>query len=145
MDRDEGWALDLGAVPAQYVSDPRGSGRSLFVGLPYNRRWGYRLWSSARQTVTIPAGQSVTLALKYLLNIEPRSGWDDQFIAILDRYNRVSKLWNISRSDNGQWRDFSQDISEYAGQTVQVYAGVTNDGFEGVTSMLVDDVSLCIR
>ena len=100
--------------------------------------------SSARQTVTPPAGQKATVPLKYRLQIASWYGYDDQFIAILDEYGYVSKLWHIPVQHNGQWIDFSEDISQYAGRSVKVYFGVTNDGFGGSTSLVVDDVALCI-
>ena len=84
------------------------------------------------------------LNLKYFLEADARPGFDDQFVAILNAYGQVSKIWHISRNYSGQWQDFSEDISHYAGQTVQIYMGVTNDGFGGATYMLVDEVSLCV-
>jgi hypothetical protein len=145
MDNNTGWRLGLGALPAQYVPDPRGSGRSLLIGLPSGQRPGRTLWSSARQTVTIPASQRATLSLKYLLRVDPQPGTDLQFIAILGSSGATLKRWDIAGNRAGQWRDFSQDISQFAGQTVQVYAGVMNDGFGGATNMVVDEVILCVK
>jgi subtilisin-like proprotein convertase family protein len=145
MENDEGWILDLGAVPARYVPDPRGSGRSLLVGQPSDTQLGRRFWSSARQTVILPVGQNAVLSLNYLLQADPWPGADDQFIAILDARGYIVRLWHIPLRHSGQWQAYSQDISQYAGQTIQVYVGTTNDGFGGVTQMFVDDVRLCIH
>ena len=147
MENHAGWAL-MGSVHPRYVADPRGGGRSLLVGLPECAQLRCERWSSARQTVSLPADETIVLSLKYRLQVDtpPNIGSRDRsFIMLLTPWDYPMKVWRISPQDTGDWETFSADISQYAGRTVQVYVGTRNDGLGGAVRMLVDDVTLCIR
>jgi hypothetical protein len=132
MESNQGWLLDWGGVPAQYRADPRGTGQSLAIGLGSGQRPGLRLWSSARQRLTLPAGQKFMLSLNYRPETDPRPGFDQQYVALLDSYHRLLKTWPISLNQAGQWQNFKEDISMYAGQVGYVYVGCLRPIKEGV-------------
>jgi hypothetical protein len=127
-------------------------------------------YSSARQTVTIPA-ETVSATLRFWLH--PLSGEsegagevrqspslvlpigpltptaeaafladDAQYVLILDEQNQEIGRLVSGRSDDRQWIPYQFDLTAYAGQTNKLYFGVYNDGWDGVTAMYVDDVSL---
>ena len=160
-----GWVIPITQYPAGYTSEVRRSGsRSMRVGIVESADNWYS-YSSARQTVTIPAdADSVTLRF-YLF---PFSGelagtkaltalpsgaemanvqlTDDlQYVLILDENDQVlggTVVWE--KSNNRRWESYTVDLSgpPYAGQTVKLVFGAFNDGGDGVTGMYVDDVSL---
>ncbi len=145
MESDEGWIVDLGALPAQYVKNPHSGEQSLWVGLPSGKRAWRPLWSSARQRIDLPAGRPAALSFWYLLEADAAPGRDLQIVALLDQRGRVVELLKIAR-ENTSWQQFDRaDLSTYTGQTIYLYFGVINDGFGGAARMLVDEVSVCVE
>lgn len=144
METDTGWVGDLGGVQAHYIPNPHGGGRAILTGLYQGEHPDRELWSSFRQTVSLPKGRKATLSLNYVVQVEAQPGADKQFVLVLDQASQIEKLWLLPREHQGAWHRFEQDISRFAGMTVQVYVGTRNDGTGGVTRLLVDNVTLCI-
>jgi hypothetical protein len=48
----------------------------------------------------------------------------------------------VERTHNPSWRQFSVDVSRYAGQTVRLQFGTYNNGRGGISRTFVDNASL---
>ena len=120
-------------------------------------------YSSASQTVALPAGANITLTLWWYpvsaeVNLEtpgdaPTPGaasqaWekplagDRQYVLILDSSGAILRTLLWTRSNARSWQRLDADLSEFAGRTVQVHFGAFNDGDGRSTAMYVDDASL---
>jgi hypothetical protein len=77
------------------------------------------------------------------LEAEDTVSWGDvQLVIIYDTAGiELDRLVHM-RSNDADWVPYSFDLSEYAGETIQIYFDVINNGLEGITSMYVDDVYL---
>jgi PKD repeat protein len=150
---DGDWELISTPYPAGYTTMTVHSGnRSMRTGIvePDDNRPSY---SSARQTVTIPANVvSATLGFwlypmtgesptKLTVPSRPLAG-DWQYVLILDEHDHTLDTLVGQRTDDRQWAFHQFDLGAYAGQTIKLHFGVYNDGMDGVTGLYVDDVSL---
>ncbi|MBL7064616.1 MAG: PKD domain-containing protein [Anaerolineae bacterium] len=158
---DSAWVIPDTDYPATYTTAITHTGdRSMRVGIvePGDNRYSY---SSARQTVTIPAGAfSATLRFwlypmtgeslaKLIVPSRPLAG-DWQYVLILNEDDQTLDTLLRQRTDDRQWVFHQFDLGAYAGQTtcgeqsrtIKLQFGVYNDGTDGVTAMYVDDVSL---
>jgi PKD repeat protein len=150
---DSAWVIPATDYPATYTTAiTHTGGRSMRVGIvePGDNRYSY---SSARQTVTIPAGAlSATLGFwlypmtgeppaKLTVPSHPLAG-DWQYVLILDEHDHTLDTLLRQRTDDRQWAFHQFDLGAYAGQTIKLQFGACNDGEDGVTAMYVDDVSL---
>ena len=80
--------------------------------------------------------------LENLDKIDAASWGDVQVVIIYDAVgNELERPVHMRRSD-ADWLPYSFDLSQYAGETIQIYFGVINNGTYGITSMYVDDVTL---
>jgi hypothetical protein len=161
FEEESAWVLPVTRYPAAYSSDVAQTGlQSMRTGIviPGDNRFSY---SSAYQTVSIPAGASdATLDFwLYPLSSEPTdlalptdiknlretsaASWGDvQLVIVYDTvWNELERLVHMRRYD-GNWLPYSFDMSKYAGETIILYFDVINNGHYGVTSMYIDDVTL---
>ncbi len=158
---EKAWIVPTTRYPAAYSSDQAKSGtQSMRSGIinPGDNRFAY---SSAYQTVSIPAGASdATLNFwLYPMSSEPTylrlptdirnlreataAGWGDVQLVILydTSWKELERLVHMRRYDE-EWLEYRFDLSEYADETITIYFDVINNGHYGVTSMYIDDVSL---
>lgn len=101
-------------------------------------------YSTAYQTISIPAEGAVTLAFWYKPGTQAAAG-DYQRVLLLKpgSYALLTTLVKMLRSaDEWQWASF--DLSAYRGQSVVLYFEVYNDDISSgpTTWMFVDDVSV---
>ena len=138
-----GWQLGATAVPPQYVTYTAHSGaRSLQLGITSGGN--LQSFSSARQTVAIPAGASqVTLSFWFYAIAEAPTTGDYMELVLLNADGSVvlAKPWRSS-NDSRLWNQMAFDLSAWQGQTIQLYFNVYNDGTGGRSAMFLDDVSL---
>ena len=142
MESESGWALTNNETPSQYTSVAHSGQRGILTGALAGTYVPGVRYSSARQTVTLPAGQPATLRVWYRPEYEPNPGNDRQYVAIIKTDGTFVPL--LSTLQNARtWLFFESDISAYAGQTITIYLGTVNDGVGGVTRTYFDDVELC--
>ena len=99
-----------------------------------------QLW----QTVTLPADQKLTLTFWWLINTgELSSGWDGMTVEVADANGvPLRTLFAVSdRSAGLVWQQATLDLSDFAGQTVQLQFNARTDG-SLATDFFVDDVAL---
>jgi bacillopeptidase F (M6 metalloprotease family) len=97
-----------------------------------------------RQTVTLPANQTLTLTFGWLVNTgETSSGWDGMTVEVADANGvPLRVLFAVSdRSAGLVWQQATLDLSDFGGQTVQLQFNARTDG-SLATDFFVDDVAL---
>lgn len=146
MQDDSGWNLSGGPIASQYSSDgrdgPDGT-RGLRIGPSNDLALKGQRWSSALQKVTLPATGPLTLSFWYSYVPDPQATKDGIQVALLDNKGDVLTFFFKETNYSNVWRQFSADISEYAGREVQIFFAVESDGATGKTQLLIDDVELC--
>jgi hypothetical protein len=161
FENNTGWQLNNTVYPAGFVTFPVYSGaRALRAGIihPPDNRYSY---SSAQQTVFIPAGPpSASLSFQLLATttgaravltppaIVPTSPLDRaqladdaQMVLLFDSGGRQHVLL-LQRQWYSDWQRHTFDLTAFRGQAVTLYFGVFNNGAGGVTGMIVDEVAL---
>jgi hypothetical protein len=143
FETNDAWQLGVSPSPAQYVTSGQHSGsRALQLGIIGGPN---RLsFSSARQTVTIPADATqAQLSFWYYAVVTgaPAGDYMEMTLLSADGYTVLRRLW-YSQADSRAWNPLSFDLLPWRGQTVQVYFNTFNDGTGGTAGMLLDDVSL---
>ena len=157
-----GWQINNTVFPARIVAAPVYSGlRALQAGIvmPADNVYSY---SSAQQTIFIPAGPpSVALSFQLLATttgvraarltppaIVPTSPLDRtqlsddvQMVLLFDSGGQQHVLL-FQRQWYGQWQRHVVDLSAFRGQAVTLYFGVFNNGVGGITGMAVDEVAV---
>jgi len=137
------WQLGITPLTPKYVTYARHSGeKSLALGI--TKGGNQRSFSSARQTVTIPASaSSVKLSFWFYALIEGAATTDYMELVLLNPLDNtiLDKPW-YSRNDSRVWNQMAFDLSPWRGRTVQIYFNVYNDGLGGTAGMFLDDVSL---
>lgn len=159
---DDDWVIPITEYPAAYTTVVTRSGnRSMRVGIlePGDNRESY---SSARQTVTVPANTiSATLRFwLYSVSGEPPANLtlpahppaatiqeaalpgDIQYVLILNEYDQWINTLVWQRRNDQAWIFHEFDLGAYAGRNIKLHFGAYNDGWSGVTGLYVDDVSL---
>ena len=129
-------------VTPQYVTFTKHSGnQSLMLGITSGAN--VESFSSARQTVTIPAtATQTTLTFWFYAMASSPATTDYMEVVLLDSAGAIlTKPW-LSHNDSQLWNQMSFDLSPWRGQTVQLYFNVYNDGLGGTAAMFLDDVSL---
>ena len=139
------WELGVSPLPPRYVSDMKHSGaKSLALGITDGGN--VQSYSSARQTVTIPAGEDqakISFWVYAMANGAPATDYMELALLTADGSAVLDKPW-YSHNDGQAWNQMTFDISPWRGQTVQVYFNVYNDGLGGTAGMYLDDVSLLV-
>lgn len=141
FETDAAWLLGPTPQPPAYVTYARHSGnRSLLLGVAGGS--SPRSYSSARQTVTIPAtATTVTLSFWFYALLGDPSGDYMELVLLTPAGAVLDRPWR-SRNDSRTWNQLSFDLSRWRGRTVQIYFNVYNDGRDGASGMFLDDVSL---
>lgn len=155
------WRLQETTHPAIYSQEEvHGGAWAMRTGIsdPADNSSGF---SSARQTVTIPAAVSTAILSFYLY---PRSSepaqytipesemeamrsrssnmGDAQWVTVNDEHGQELEPLLSRRSNSLTWEYFEFNLAGYAGRTIELYFGVYNNGADGITAMYVDDVAL---
>jgi hypothetical protein len=152
FESDQGWEIPLTAYPSAYTTALTHSGdRSMRVGIvePGDNVDSY---SSARQTVAIPA-DAISAVLRFWLyssSEEPLAATipkaalseDAQYVLILDESGQWIDTLIWQRRNDQVWTVHQFDLGDYTGQTIQLQFGAYNNGWSDVTGIYVDDVSL---
>ena len=136
------WVLGPAPVPPQYVTFTKHSGnQALMLGITSGAN--VESFSSARQTVTIPAtATQTTLSFWFYAIASSPATTDYMEVVLLDTAGAIlTKPW-VSHNNSQLWNQMSFDLSPWRGQTVQLYFNVYNDGLGGTAAMFLDDVSL---
>ncbi len=142
FETDAAWYLGPTPAMPQYVTYTRHSGnRSLLLGITSGGN--VQSFSSARQTVTIPATSAqVKLSFWFYALADSPATTDYMEVVLLDPTGVIlNKPWR-SHNDSRSWNQLTFDLTPWRGQTVQVYFNVYNDGLGGRAAMFLDDVSL---
>ncbi len=138
----DAWALGVSPIMPQYVTYTKHSGnRALALGITSGAN--VASFSSARQTVTIPAAiTQATLTFWFYALASSPATTDYMEVVLLDAGGVIlAKPWQ-SHNDSRLWNQLSFDLTPWRGQTVQVYFNVYNDGLGGAAALFLDDVSL---
>ena len=159
------WQINNTVYPAGFVTFPVFAGaRALRAGIVHPPD-NVRSYSSAQQTLFIPAGPpSVKLSFQLFATttgtraaltpppIVPTSlldraalADDVQMVLLFDSSGRQHVLL-FQREWYNEWRRHEIDLTPFRGQVVTLYFGVFNNGTGGVTGMYVDEaaVSYCL-
>ena len=150
-----------GTGKAGFVTFPVYSGaRALRAGIVHPPHNVYS-YSSAQQTITIPAGPAA-VTLRYQLfatttgtrakltppAIVPTSPLDRaqltddvQMVLLFDSAGQQHVLL-FQRQWYSAWQQHTADLSAFRGQAVTLYFGVFNNGTGGVTGLYVDEVAV---
>jgi len=143
FESEDGWVLGVTLLTPQYVTYKWHSGnRALALGIVQGGN--VQSYSSARQTVTIPADAgTVTLSAWVYTMMESPTGNDRVQLLLLDPSDdtTVYTLQNWT-NDSRTWNQMTFDLSRWRGRTLQLYFNVYNDGLGGTAGMFLDDVSL---
>jgi len=137
------WELGASPAPPQYVSYNRHSGAwSLQLGVPEGGN--VQSYSSARQSVSIPAGADRVILTFWVYAVAtgaPTTDYMELAILAPDGHTILEKPW-FSRTDSRVWNRMDFDLTAWRGRTIQIYFNVYNDGLGGAAQMFLDDVSL---
>jgi hypothetical protein len=138
------WQLGATPVPPEYVTDTKHSGaRSLALGITQGANAAS--YSSAKQSVTIPAGATeARLSFWFYATVGAQAGADKMQLVLLNPDGTTLTVLWTSSSNNPVWSQLTHDVTPWRGRTVQVYFNVINDGAGGATGMFLDDVSLAV-
>lgn len=138
---EDGWQMEL-TVPYPPSVDSslaqRGS-RSLRLGPA--QAASQESWSYAWQAVTLPAGAE-RITLRYWLHIAGDDPNDEVNVELYSAQGvRVRRLLRALPTSS-DWREYTVDLSGYAGSTVQLWFNAYNDGAAGSLTVHVDEVSV---
>jgi len=137
------WQFGASPVPPQVVTYSAHAGtHSLQMGITSGAN--VESFSSARQTVSIPAGAArATISFWFYAIAEAPATTDYMELVIFNADGSAiqGKPWR-SHNDSRLWNQASFDLSAWRGQTIQLYFNVYNDGVGGRAAMFLDDVSL---
>lgn len=142
FESDGAWLLGTAPQIPEYVTYAKhGGNRSLAMGI--FRGLSQLSYSSARQTVTIPATAN-TVTLSFWFNAwmtDPVRNQHVELVLLAPDNATLDIPWR-SQTDTRVWNYLSFDVSRWRGRTLQVYFNVYNDGQGGTAGMFLDDVSL---
>lgn len=165
FEQDKAWSIPDTQFTAGYSTVKAHNGnRSMRTGI-LNKSDNIFSYSSARQTVTIPANiasaklrawlyltsqdqgvLSLQLRNPFRLNtLEAVSDNDLQMVLVLEPgpdlpQENILKALFLNQSNDQSWQRYEFNLKEFAGETIKLYFGTFNNGTSGVTSMFVDDV-----
>lgn len=97
-----------------------------------------------RQTITLPANQQTTLRFWWLVNSEESStGWDGLNVQIASADGTPQRVLFTASDRNADinWQQATIDLSEFAGQTIQLQIEARTDASLS-TDFFVDDITL---
>lgn len=97
-----------------------------------------------RQTVVLPANQTLTLTFRWLVNTdEVSAGWDGLAVQVADANGvPLRAVFAVSdRSAGLVWQQATLDLSDFSGQTIQLQFNARTDA-SLATDFFIDDVAL---
>ncbi len=143
FETDAAWLLGSAPQMPEYVTYARHSGnRALLLGVAGGT--GPRSYSSARQTVTIPANaETVTLSFWFYALLNSATGDYMELVLLTPDGAVLDRPWR-SQNDSRTWNQLRFDLARWRGRTFQIYFNVYNDGRDGTAGMFLDDVSLSV-
>jgi len=160
---DEAWYRPITPYQARYVQTPVFDGEwALQTGISLNGPDTYS-YSSVQQRFVIPKN-AVSATLRFhlyltsaettqaripqnFLSVDPRSSpmaSDAQYVLLLDSRQRYVRTLLWRRAHNPVWREYSFDLTQFAGQTLYIHFETFNDGQHGPSAQYVDLVTLTV-
>ncbi len=142
MELGSGWLFAPSPAPGIYTTEQAFSPtRSARLGI--TTASNVNAFSSMRQTIVVPSGDTLRLRLQVLQLSQPLDPNAQQEIRILDATTGATlrQVWS-SLSNDAVWKGLQFDLSEFLGRTIVLYINARNDGAGGRTAMYVDDVVL---
>jgi YVTN family beta-propeller protein len=143
FENNTAWIRGVTPRTARYTTEQVQEGaRSMLLGLKPGET-DVRSYSSVRQTISLPADIDwATLSFWYYPISELDNG-DRQDVLLLNEHDQLVAILMRTNTEAEDWTEMSYDLSDYAGQTLQVYFNAYNDGDgEGVAAYYLDDVSV---
>jgi hypothetical protein len=149
FETNNGWYRPVTAYTAHYSNLLFYTGaRSMQTGIInwWHNRYSY---SDFGQYVYIPSGVS-NATLRYWVNLSSGGGgwgrdwYDKQYLLVLNPWGYwIDTLFWANGRNSAGWVNVVQDITYMRGYPVRLQFGTYNNGWNGVSSMFVDDVTLC--
>jgi hypothetical protein len=92
--------------------------------------------------IELPSDQTLTLSLKYYFAHAKNSSTADylRIMVIGSRTSVVLEELGARNNDNAAWSTFSIDLSEFAGETINLFIEVADNGPESLIEAAIDDV-----
>jgi hypothetical protein len=147
FENSNGWYIPVTAYSARYSGLLHKTGvRSMQTGItnPWHNRYSY---SDFGQYTAIPGFVS-SAVLKFWVYRQSNDwyGSDKQYLLVLDNWGNWidTLLWNTS-VNYASWTEIPINVTYLRGLPfpIRLQFGTYNNGWNGVTSMFVDDVTLC--
>jgi N-acetylmuramoyl-L-alanine amidase len=137
-----GWtSLALNPPPAVVTQPVAGGAQSLRVGSAMTTTSLYTGFSSAQQSVSIPAS-ALTATLEFQrYRISGDVVNDLQYVGVFSGTSLLDYLV-YEKVNDPTWIGAQFDLLEYAGQSINLRFSVKNDGAGGATGLYVDGVSV---
>ena len=143
------WTLGPTSLMPYYTGAPNpvhSGARSMAMGITPSNSPNVASYSSAQQTVTIPAfAQTAQLRFWYYpVSNAAAGGLSRQEAILLDPWafeETIAVLWRVTENTNA-WTLNVIDLTPYRGRTVSVYFNARNAGNGTRTSMYLDDVEV---
>ena len=149
FETNNGWYRPITAYTSHYSNLLANTGvRSMQTGITnlWHNRYSY---SDFGQFVSIPGGVSNATLTYWVYQSSGGGGWgrdwyDKQYLLVLDPWGNWidTLLWNNGRNTAG-WVQITQNVTYMRGFPVRLQFGTYNNGWYGISSMFVDDVTLC--
>ncbi len=149
FETNNGWYRPITAYTSHYSNLLWHSGaRSMQTGITnlWHNRYSY---SDFGQFASIPFGVTNATLTYWIYQSSGGGGWgkdwyDKQYLLVLDPWGNWidTLLWNNGRNSPG-WVQVTQNVTYMRGFPVRLQFGTYNNGWYGITSMFVDDVTLC--
>lgn len=149
FEMNNGWYRPLTAYTAHYSNSLFHTGaRSMQTGITnfWHNRYSY---SDFGQFFFVPPGVSNATLSYWVYQSSGGGGWgrdpyDKQYLLVLNNWGYWidTLLWNNGRNSAG-WVQVVQNVTFMRGFPLRLQFGTYNNGWYGVTSMFVDDVTLC--
>lgn len=141
MESNDSWTFDQKSVNARY-NESGITGRALLLSINPGVSSASLRWSSAIQKVALPAGGRAVLSFWYQLQRSADAATTEQ-VMLLDDKGKVLAVLFTNATSTTTWQHFTADLSAYTGRSVQVLAAVTANDSTSVTSLLIDNLTLC--
>jgi hypothetical protein len=145
FETSNGWYIPITAYSARYTNLFWHSGaRSMQTGI-YNFWHNRYSYSDFGQAVHIPSYVSAAILKFWAYRKSSDVGYDKQYLLVLNNWGYWidTLLWNSS-NNNSSWTEVSRDVRYLRGSwPIRLQWGTYNNGWGGITSMFVDDVTLC--
>jgi len=149
FETNNGWYRPVTAYTAHYTNLLWHTGaRSMQTGITnlWHNRYSYS--DFAQYFYILPTVSNATLTY-WIYQSSGGGGWfrdpyDKQYLLILNNWGYWidTLLWTNGRNSGG-WQQVTQNVTYMRGYPLRLQFGTYNNGWYGVTSMFVDDVTLC--